>query len=112
MKSALRSEVKSRKSYTRANGLVLISGGFSQTTRGTDVQPALLVSQVRLAKIQELQSRAEFSKHELLKEWQDVRESLLKGARIEHGPIRAWIEREVVMRRGQKGYVRLRLRVV
>lgn len=53
--------------------------------------PRALVAQLRLAKIEQLQSDIAYLQMELLKEWQAVREEILGGAVIEKGPLRAWV---------------------
>lgn len=57
------------------------------------------VSQLRLARIQQMQSDLAFLKTELAKEWDSVRRDLLQGAIIEKGPLRAWIN--CILRVGQ-----------
>lgn len=53
--------------------------------------PRALVAQLRLARIEQLQSDIAYLQMELLKEWQSVREEILGGAAIEKGPLRAWL---------------------
>ncbi len=50
------------------------------------------VSQLRLARIQQMQADAAYLQMELDREWESVREDLLRGAMVEDGPLRAWIK--------------------
>lgn len=51
-----------------------------------------LVSQLRLARIQQMQADIAYMQMELQREWDAVRKDLLSGAAVEKGPLRAWIK--------------------
>src|SRR5438309_10978070 len=51
-----------------------------------------IVSQLRLARIQQLQAEVAYLQMQLSKEWDGVRNDLLQGAIVEKGPLRAWIK--------------------
>ena len=63
---------------------------LSKDSRGAN--HARVVSQLRLARIQHLQSEVAYMQGELGKEWDAVRRDLLEGAIVEKGPLRAWIK--------------------
>lgn len=50
-----------------------------------------IVTQLRLAEIQELQSRIAFDTATLERMWESLREDISKGYLVAKGPIRAWI---------------------
>jgi hypothetical protein len=99
---------KSKGGNTR---LVVISGRYEKDAKPSPISAALIVSQLRLAEIAELQSRIAYSKEQLSRAWASVREDLTKGASIESGPMRAWLESRIrVSRTGKKRkYTRTRL---
>lgn len=49
------------------------------------------ITQLRLARVQQLQSELAYYQEELKKEWKLLRREMLKGAAIERGPIRAFL---------------------
>jgi hypothetical protein len=55
---------------------------------GSDKWPSM-VSQLRLAHVQQLQSTILYYKAELRREWNRLRKELMSGKRVENGPLRA-----------------------
>jgi hypothetical protein len=71
--------------------LVVISGRM-QHAKGNGQAKAYVVTQKRLARVEELQSRIAFERRELKEEWRGLRKLMLEGSEVELGPIRAWLE--------------------
>lgn len=47
---------------------------------------------MRLARIQDLQSRLALCHQQLTEEWQTIRKDMIHGATVEDGPIRAFLK--------------------
>lgn len=73
---------------------------FVVASTGTP-SPLQGVSQMRLARIQQMQSDIAYLKMQLSEEWRLVRAELLGGAKVEKGPLRAWIKFTLRFGRGE-----------
>ncbi len=79
----------------RAHKHLVIISGRSKTKKNPAIAErvvSFLVTQERLARIQELQSRLAFEHRELIEEWKRIRSEMLAGAKVQPGPIRAWLQ--------------------
>lgn len=80
----------------KGNKLVVISGRnavpAAEKANGGSDPGSWTVTQMRLARIQELQSRLAFDRKQLAQEWQTLRQEMIGGATVEVGPIRAWLK--------------------
>jgi hypothetical protein len=90
---------------------VVISGAFGDE-QDDKVTTALRVEQITLAEILDWQSREAFAAAERKRLWNEVRTKLIKGATIEEGPIKAWLEKQFILVRGKKRSARTVLRVI
>ncbi len=87
--------------------LVLHGQGHNQTRNHARNGPAhWKITQLRLARIQELQSRLAFMQEELNQEWQSLRRDMLRGAKVETGPIRAFFKYSLRFVRSPRSEVR------
>lgn len=103
--------VRSAKGDKR-RGLIVISGGTEKSQTVLPVTVVPVVSQTRLAEIQDLQSRIAFDKEMLSRKWSLLRHDILKGASIEKGPIRAWLENRLQFSRKPNRKKKIRTRLV
>jgi hypothetical protein len=83
-----------KKPRKPVKNLIVINGSKNSKLSAAPVIQ-FTVSQLRLARIQDLQSRMAFTHAELRREWREVRKQLMVGAQVETGPLRAWLEYSV-----------------
>jgi hypothetical protein len=119
MRSALaiqeEAQPRSKKSSERGLKKLLVINGSKGVKLPANVAVKFFISQERLARIQELQSRLAYEHNEFMQEWRVLKRQMLGGAEIERGPIRAWLQHSlrVVKRRGRresKTYTTLKVR--
>lgn len=84
---------RSEPSGNRKHLLFVISGKSETNDNTLAFFPSStpIVTQLRLAEIQELQSRIAFDTATLERMWAALREDMSKGYLVAKGPIRAWI---------------------
>lgn len=101
---------KTRNAHeSKANKLVLISGGRRGDEAETISETSPVVKQSRLADIQELESRIGFDTVQLKIKRRLLRHELTTGSRVEPGPLRAYFDQTFVITKKGKKFQRSRL---
>jgi hypothetical protein len=96
---------------TAKKQIIVISGSFNLERPAQPLQTQIIITQARLAHIQELQARATISHSTLSESLKTLRRELLAGAQVEDGPLTAWLQTSLRMVKKRKSTLREAVKV-